>query len=245
MRGWLRPVLDLLLPPACARCGRGVETDSLVCLPCADALPPWPTGWCAACGSARAGPADLCPACRGSALPVEAVLAAAAYTEELAAWVQRFKYPRTGLLGLDPAPAALLHHLVRELARDALRAERPQPDVVVPVPLHPRRARSRGFNPAWSLARTLARELRVPADPELLVRTRDTPSQTGLDRRARARNVAGAFRAAAAARAPARVWLVDDVVTTGATLFEAARALRRAGATAVVGACVARTPSER
>ena len=83
------------------------------------------------------------------------------------------------------------------------------------------------------------------ADPSLLVRTRDTPTQTGLDRRARARNVAGAFRATTASSLPGRVWLVDDVVTTGATLFEAARALRRVGAGAVVGVCVARTPSER
>jgi len=245
MRSWLRAVLDLLLPPACARCGRGVETDAFVCPPCSVALPPWPPGRCAGCGDASAGAEGLCSACRDAKLPVETVLAASAYTDELATFVQRFKYPRAGLLGLDPAPAALLSHLVRELAREALSAGRTRPDVVVPVPLHPRRLRVRGFNPAWSLARALARELEVRADPGLLIRTRDTPTQTGLDRRARARNVAGAFRAATAARVPARVWLVDDVVTTGATLFEAARALRRAGATSVTGVCVARTPSER
>jgi len=70
---------------------------------------------------------------------------------------------------------------------------------------------------------------------------RDTPSQTGLDRRARARNVAGAFRVRRGARIPSRVWLVDDVVTTGATLREAARALRHAGARRIVAICVART----
>jgi predicted amidophosphoribosyltransferase len=70
---------------------------------------------------------------------------------------------------------------------------------------------------------------------------RDTPSQTGLDRRARARNVAGAFRVRRGARIPPRVWLVDDVVTTGATLAEAARVLRRAGARQVAAICAART----
>ncbi len=120
------------------------------------------------------------------------------------------------------------------------RAPAPAPDLVVPVPLHPRRLRERGFNPATLLARALARERRVRLDPVALRRVRDTPSQTRLDRRARRRNVRGAF--VARARVPPRVWLVDDVVTTGSTLGEAARALRRAGARSVVGVCAARTP---
>ncbi len=80
-------------------------------------------------------------------------------------------------------------------------------------------------------------------DTRALRRLRDTPSQTGLDRRERRRNVAGAFRCR---RRVARVvWLVDDVVTTGATLSECARVLRRSGARRVVGLCAARTPFAR
>ena len=120
------------------------------------------------------------------------------------------------------------------------RAPTPGPDLVVPVPLHPRRLRARGFNPATLMARSLARDLRVRLDPVALGRVRDTPSQTGLDRRARRRNVRSAF--VARVRVPPRIWLVDDVVTTGSTLGEAARALRRAGARSVVGICAARTP---
>ncbi len=120
------------------------------------------------------------------------------------------------------------------------RAPTPGPDLVVPVPLHPRRLRARGFNPATLMARSLARHFRVRLDPVALRRVRDTPSQTHLDRRARRRNVSGAF--VARERVPPRVWLVDDVVTTGSTLGEAARALRRAGARSVVGVCAARTP---
>jgi predicted amidophosphoribosyltransferase len=82
----------------------------------------------------------------------------------------------------------------------------------------------------------------VPFDALALARVRDTPSQTGLDRRARRRNVAGAFRLRTHAL-PRRVWLVDDVVTTGATLEAAARELRRGGATSVTALCAARTPS--
>ncbi len=91
------------------------------------------------------------------------------------------------------------------------------------------------------LARALARERHCAVDPVALVRIRDTPSQTGLDRRARRRNVRGAFRPRRGLRSTGPVWLVDDVVTTGATIAEAARALSRAGARPVVGVCVART----
>jgi ComF family protein len=111
---------------------------------------------------------------------------------------------------------------------------------VIPIPLHPRALRRRGFNPAALLARAAARACGVSVDCVALERLRDTASQTGLDRAARRRNVRGAFRARQAP--PARVWLVDDVVTTGATLDEAARALRRAGAGEIFGLCVARTP---
>jgi ComF family protein len=151
--------------------------------------------------------------------------------------VHRFKYPRPGLLGLDPGPRAVACALVREAAERA-----PLPgSLVVPVPLHPARLRRRGFNPAALLARSLARAHGVPVAPRALERVRDTPSQTGLDRRARARNVAGAFRVRSGAWIPAHVWLVDDVVTTGATLHAAARTLRRAGARRIVALCAART----
>jgi ComF family protein len=116
---------------------------------------------------------------------------------------------------------------------------------VVAVPQTPRRLRERGFNPAERLARAAARESGARCDPVALRRVRGGASQTGLDRAARRRNVAGAFRARAPGAIPARVWLVDDVVTTGATLLEAARVLRRAGAREIVGVCVARTPFAR
>jgi predicted amidophosphoribosyltransferase len=109
------------------------------------------------------------------------------------------------------------------------------------VPQHPRRLRARGFSPAREVARVVARAAGARLSARALLRTRDTPSQTGLARAARERNVRGAFRARASV--PPRVWLVDDVVTTGSTLAEAARALRGAGAREVVGVCVAWTPA--
>jgi len=152
-------------------------------------------------------------------------------------WVHALKYPGSGLLGLDPQPRRLLAALVEQAARVAPG----RPALwIVPIPLHPARLRARRFNPAALLARDLARQLGIPCRADLLHRVRDTPSQTELGRSQRRRNLAGAFRCARAQPAP-RIWLVDDVVTTGATLSEAARALRAAGAREVSALCAART----
>lgn len=213
MKTFLRAALELLLPRICAGCGREAHRAPL----------------CPACALAPAGP--LGPPPRGLA----AWHAAITYEAAGAEWVRRFKYPARGLRGLDPAAEAVALGLARRLA-----ASLPAPDAVVPVPLHPRRLRARGFSPAALLARACAQEARASFAPVLLARLRDTPSQTGLARVARRRNVAGAFAARAAA--PAHVWLVDDVVTTGSTLAEAARALRRAGAHEVTGVCLAQRP---
>jgi ComF family protein len=215
MKALLHAALDLLLPPVCAGCGRAASPGPL----------------CGACAVAPTGP--LGPPPRG----LSGWCAAIAYDGAGAEWVRRFKYPTRGLAGLDPAAEAVAFGLVRRLARCVPGAP---PDLVVPVPLHARRLRERGFSPAALLARACAREASAPCAPVLLARLRDTPSQTGLPRAARRRNVAGAF--VARTHAPPRVWLVDDVVTTGSTLCEAARALRSNGAREVVGVCLAHRP---
>ena len=156
---------------------------------------------------------------------------------EAAVWLRRFKYPQPGLFGLDPAAEAVATELIREAAH---RAPGPAPDLIVPVPLHPLRLRERGFNPAGLLAAALGRAHRLPVDSAALTRIRDTPSQTQLARSQRARNVSGAFRARNRAL-PGRIWLVDDVVTTGSTLREAARSLQGSGARRIVAVCAART----
>ena len=217
--GLLRGLLDLWLPPACPACEGAPGAGA--------------GGICRAClGSLTSAPAALAPP-RG----LDALVAGAEFRMPVEGWIRRFKYPRPGLAGLDPKAEAIVRALAREAAA---RAPGPPPDLVVPIPLHPRRLRARGFNPACELARAIARPARLRLAPGALARLRDTPSQTGLERAARRRNVRGAFRARGPV--PPRIWLVDDVVTTGSTLAEAARALRRAGARRVVGVCAARTP---
>jgi len=220
LRSLAGAVLDLLLPRACARCGRE-GADAALCAPCRGALPRLPPG--------------LLPA---PPAPLAAWCAEVAYQGEVEDWIQRFKYPAAGLAGLDARPLAL----VESLAGDAAARIRPlRPALVVPVPMHPRRQRARGFHPAGVLARAVGRRLGAPVAQDALVAVRETASQTGLDRAARRRNVRGAFTARAGFAAPPVVALVDDVATTGATLCACARALRRAGARRIVAVCVART----
>jgi ComF family protein len=113
--------------------------------------------------------------------------------------------------------------------------------VLVPVPLHPRRKRERGFNQAELLASELGRRLLLPVRASALVRRLDTPSQTGLTALERRRNVKDAFAVRGRAQVAGRVVvLVDDVVTTGATLRACARALHAAGASEVRSVSAAR-----
>jgi len=221
-----RDLLDLLLPPVCPGCGGGPAEPGPLCPTCDARLPRLEE--------------PLAPA---PPAPLEAAIAAAPLEAEVEAWIHRFKYPAPGLRGLDPGAGAVVRGLAREAARQAAGQLPGTARRVVPVPLHPRRLAARGFNPAAVLAREVARELGLSWSPRALERRRDTPSQTGLDRRARRRNVAGAFRARE--RLAGRVILVDDVVTTGATAAAAARALRQAGARAVVLLAAARTPAPR
>jgi ComF family protein len=134
--------------------------------------------------------------------------------------------------------------LQRAVAQQAL----PEHGLVVPVPLSQARLRERGYNQAWEIARRLARRLNLPADPYSLRRIVDTPHQVGLPREQRLANVSRAFAVDPLCldRIAGRpVALVDDVMTTGATVEGAARALLQAGASSVQAWVVARAPGSR
>ena len=191
---------------------------------------------CALCAIEVPPQAAVCGACLKAPPAFAASLAAVAYEPPWDRLVARFKFHD----GLDLS-AALADRLLAawRLGGRAL------PDLVLPVPLAAGRLRERGYNQAWEIARRVARGLRVPADARLLLRARDTAHQIDLPFARRAANVRGAFAVdlrRAHKLAGRRLALVDDVMTTGATLDEAARTLLRAGAAAVEAWVVARTP---
>jgi len=163
----------------------------------------------------------LCGQCQRQPHALPLVRAPFCYQPPADHLVQALKYH--GRLALAP-------ELARLMLPTLARATDPRPELIVPVPLHPRRLRERGFNQALELARPLARALGIRLHSGVCLRVRDTGRQTGLDARQRRINVRGAF----ALRGPLparRIALVDDVVTTGNTVRELARMLRAAGAT--------------
>jgi ComF family protein len=169
----------------------------------------------------------LCGRCLAQPPHYDATVAALAYRFPADALVHALKF--RGELALAP----LLGGLILERTRNT------SADCIVPVPLSRERLRERGYNQAVEIARHLGGRLELDA----CVRERDAPPQTGLDREARRRNVRGAFRCRRSF-AGERVAVVDDVMTTGATLDELARTLKAAGAASVVNWVVCRTSSE-
>jgi ComF family protein len=224
----LQSISALLFPPGCCLCEVSLANlQQVLCAPCRRDL------------QIQAWISKLATGGRRSALDC---CAAASFAAPLDKSIHRFKYPASGLACLTPGPKQLLAHLICEAAR---QADHQLPEAILPIPLHPKRLHQRGFNPACVLARALSRHYGLPCLPTALTRIRDTPSQTGLGRPARRANVKGAFAYRGRQPAPKSVWLVDDVVTTGATTEEATRVLRKAGVKKVTVICVARTPSQR
>jgi ComF family protein len=230
-RSVLRAVGELLSPPACAACDEGIATSRAFCERCELGLSECDPSECAACGQ-PAREHGLCRPCLARLRPLSGVHCSFLYEGPIAEALHRLKYRgRDELLGRIAERWLEAFPLRREL-----RIDRP---LVAPVPLHPRRLRERGFDQAWILARELGRRTGYEAAPRLLRRVRDTRAQVGLGRQARQANVSGAFAAdpGVAGRA---VLLVDDVLTTGATLHAAAEALEAAGAGPIVALTVAR-----
>jgi ComF family protein len=229
-------LLQLLYPGCCLSCGQALGPACRhFCAACRSALLSEPQRTCPRC-AASVGPfARLdggCAVCRGQPLPFHAALRLGPYDKLLRDLILRLKYHSgeglAEVLGeLWAAHAAAHFH--------ALQAE-----VVVPVPLHWLRRLRRGYNQSSAVAGGVARVLGLPCRPRWLRRVRHTPQQVGQSFAARQENVRGAFRARRAVVAGRSVLLVDDVMTTGATLAEAARVLRAAGAARVAVAALAR-----
>ena len=216
-------LVDLVLPPRCAGCGRPGER---FCTACQNALSLISAPVCAWCGYPADPSAGACRNCRGRAAVALAGIRSVAFFEgPLQNALHHLKYRRDVILA---------DTLARRLAQAWEPAGMPG-DLVVPVPLSAQRLRERGYNQAGLLARGFAELSGLAYAPAALRKARHTASQVGLSAEARLANVRQAFQAQAPAVAGRAVILVDDVCTTGATLIAGAEALVAAGARSVWG----------
>ncbi len=227
---------DLVLPPLCLSCGRGVEVHGALCGACWARIDFIERPYCEMTGVPfpyDAGQGAVSAAALANPPAYAKARAVMRYNEGCTALIHRFKY--SDRMEAAPAFARWLLRAGGELLAEA--------DIVAPVPLHRRRLFSRRFNQSAELSRAVAQLAGIACMPGLLVRVRATRPQVGLSGDARRRNVAGAFRLAADAGAlvkDRRIVLIDDVMTTGATAEACARVLVRAGAREVSVLCLAR-----
>ena len=226
-------LLQWLYPMDCAECRRPA-TDRRVpsfCPACWDSIRPLEGPICPRCGrpfgsplALAYSPAHHCGPCRASPPAFDCAFSPYAYEGTLARAIHLFKYHKCVSLARPLADLMLVW-------RDKI----PSVDLVLAVPLHPKRLRVREFNQSLLLADRIASSLKLPLSLRHLVRGRETVPQTELPRTERVRNVKRAFAVRYAEQLQQRsVLLIDDVVTTGATVEECAKELRRAGVKSIV-----------
>jgi ComF family protein len=209
-----KSLVTLLYPPLCAACDRPCEENRAFCASCTISVEPVADP-CTRCGGPTVGRAS-CGACQVHPPPYDRARAVWLFGGAVATAIKRCKY-------------ADRPEVARSLARAIPTGDLPADALLVPVPLHPIRLRQRGFNQSALIALSTGRKI----DGRALERIRDTPPQAGLGAEQRRKNLSGAFRARAERVRDRHIVLVDDVVTTGATVEAASRELLRAGARSV------------
>ena len=249
----------MIAGPGCIECNTPLRTrSSPLCPRCRRELPWWRAiDGCPRCGTrlpaARGAIRETgagrsfegCPGCLSDGSGLHACRSLLRYEGAVRRWVPGFKSARSPF-GPGVSIRLAIDHLADELAGRVQIETAERPDLIVPVPLHPQRRRRRGFNQSAPIAYRIARILGADFAPEVLERSRAAPNQAGLSGHERTRNVQGSFRATVEFGPGARVWLVDDVLTTGNTLDAAADALLEAGAFEVRGLTLAATlPTRR
>jgi ComF family protein len=217
--------MRFLLPQHCFLCGSSTR-DVLLCGACNSSLPRLGAARCEVCALPIAS-GNVCGGCLDRPPHFDRVTAVFAYRFPMDALIHAFKY------GGNLAIAQMLGHALAE----AVAAERA--DLVVPMPLSPLRLKSRGFNQAHEIARRVGGLTGIAVAARICRKVAETPPQAALPWKERARNVRGAF-VCDADFTGLKVAIIDDVMTTGATLDELARLLKRAGAVEVNGWMVAR-----
>lgn len=240
----LGALASVVFPAPCRICGRALTNASRIpiCESCLSGFELVTEPLCISCGRpftsdvAAEAMKPLCRLCRLQYYAFDGARSFAIYDDALFEAIALLKYEQVSRLG--HWFAGKLAQLVR------LQAEEWRADVVVPVPLHAERRRERGYNQAELIARPLARSLGLRLESRLLMRVKPRPPRLVLSRSERWQAVRGAYSVRERARVEnLRILLIDDVMTTGATLDACARALKKAGAAAVFGLTVGRARS--
>lgn len=236
----VRETLLLVYPPSCAGCGHALDSEASgpFCPSCLKTLDLVKEPFCPLCGipySTLTPNGHLCGDCLAGAHHFDRARAAGLYTGLIREVIHRFKY------GGQTYLARPLVKMLTVPGKELTRLH--QIDLIVPVPLHSKRLRQRGFNQASLLARRFGTNLKIPVDYFALRRSRWTEPQTGLSHRQRAANVKGAFDLTNRTKVRDKgILLVDDVLTTGETVNQCVRVLKKdGGAREVVVLTVART----
>jgi len=244
-RGWIAEISDALVsvffPSGCRICERLLTSASRVplCEECLSSFPRLASMMCDVCGRPMPGLSPepeqllLCPACQDRTYAFDRARSFALYEEAVVRAILLLKFEQ-----IEPLGAWFAERLAELVSGEG---DRLAADAVVPVPLHRERERERGYNQAALLSKPLAKRLRLPHKAVLLTRTRARPDKQVLSLEERWESVRGAFATRPGSRVDnLRVLLVDDVLTTGATLDACARTLREAGAKSVIGLTAAR-----
>ena len=218
-------VLDLVYPPQCLGCG---DEGSFLCSPCETSLPRLKVPYCRKCAQPVTS-GTLCRQCAAAPPFLDGIKAAFIMEGAIREAIHALKYRN-----LRAASPTLGRLLARWLVSNPIPGE-----VLVPVPLHKRRIRDRGYNQSALLAKEVSKVTGLPVRENLLVRTRDTPPQISLSLQERIGNVEGSFELPGDGRG-LKIILVDDVVTTGSTMSACGKALRAGGAGSVWGLALAR-----
>jgi len=244
-RGWLAEIGDAVVsvffPSGCRICDRLLTSASRVplCEECLSSFARVPNVVCEVCGRPLPGLAQkegeplLCPACQDRTYAFDRARSFAVYEAAVVRAILLLKFEQ-----IEPLGAWFAERLAEVVGAEGDRLEA---DVVVPVPLHRERERERGYNQAALVSKPLAKRLRLPHKAVLLMRSRARPDKRVLSLEERWESVRGAFATRPGSQVDnQRVLLVDDVLTTGATLDACTRALRGAGAKSEIGLTVAR-----
>jgi ComF family protein len=234
-------LLDLVYPPKCLLCG-DLLPDGALCATCIASFETLQPPFCVRCGAPTLRASSWCPRCAAGQVPAwEWSYAFGRYSGGLRDAIHRLKYG-----GRTSLAAPLAHLLGNSFDAETIPEEAPQAgdfafDIVVPVPLHPKRLRQRGYNQSERIAYYLAKEKGWRLETRGLRRVKFAGPQTRLGATARRENVVGAFEVTEPKRFRGlSVALVDDVITTGSTLGEIAKLLKQSGATRIWALAVAR-----